>query len=77
MTDATSDADPAAADPADAADPAAVEAESEEVQPFENRAARRSKGKTAANHTGNTTGRVPGRSGTVQSPRQYGNRRSG
>jgi hypothetical protein len=68
MTDATSDADLTAD----------AEAESEdEPQPFQNRAERRSKGKGAANHTERTTGRVAGRSGTVQSPRQYGNRRSG
>jgi len=68
MTDATSDADPT--DDAEAA--------LEELpQPFENRAARRSKGKATASHTGRTAGRVRGRSGTVQSPRQYGNRRSG
>jgi hypothetical protein len=68
MTDATSDADPT--DDAEAA----LE---EPPQPFENRAARRSKGKSTANHTRGTAGRIPGRSGTVQSPRQYGNRRSG
>jgi len=68
MTDAANDADPTAD----------AEAGSEDQpQPFENRAARRSKGKTTANHTGGATGRVQGRSGTVQSPRQYGNRRSG
>ncbi|MEV6302714.1 hypothetical protein AB0M02_25100 [Actinoplanes sp. NPDC051861] len=64
---------------AGAADPAAdTEAESEEQpQPFQNRAARRSKGKGTATHTGGSAGRIQGRSGTVQSPRQYGNRRSG
>ncbi len=68
MTDATSDADPTAD----------TEAESEQTPPpFENRAARRSKGKGTANHTGTVAGRVQGRPGTVQSPRQYGNRRSG
>lgn len=68
MTDATSDADPTAE----------TETGSEEPpQPFENRAARRSKGKAAANHTGAVAGRIQGRSGAVQSPRQYGNRRSG
>jgi hypothetical protein len=68
MTDATSDADPAPD----------AEAGSEELpQPFENRAARRSKGKSTPNHTGGGAGRVQGRSGTVKSPRQYGNRRSG
>jgi hypothetical protein len=63
MTDATSDPDPTP--------------EAEEPQPFENRAARRSKGKAASKQTGNPTGRVQARPGTVQSPRQYGNRRSG
>jgi hypothetical protein len=68
MTDATSDEEPTAD----------AEAESEELpQPFENRAARRSKGKGASNHTGGNAGRVSGRSSNVQSPRQYGNRRSG
>ena len=69
MTDAPNDADPTAD----------AEAGSEEdlPQPFENRAARRSKGKAPTNHAGGATGRVAGRSGTVQSPRQYGNRRSG
>jgi len=68
MTDATSDADPAADAEAGA---------EEQPQPFENRAARRSKGKATANHTAGTPSRAHGRSGTVQSPRQYGNRRSG
>lgn len=69
MTDATSDADPTA-------DAEAVT--EEQPQPFENRAARRSKGKATANHTGGTAAsRAHGRSGTVQGPRQYGNRRSG
>jgi hypothetical protein len=67
MTDATSDADPTAD----------TEADAEEAQPFENRAARRAKGKATANHARGTTGHISGRSGTVQSPRQYGNRRSG
>lgn len=68
MTDATSGADPTADAEAGA---------EEQPQPFENRAARRSKGKATANHTAGTASRVHGRSGTVQSPRQYGNRRSG
>lgn len=68
MTDATGDADSTAT----------AEGESEEQpQPFENRAARRSKGKAAAKHISGAAGPVHGRSGTVQSPRQYGNRRSG
>lgn len=68
MTDTTEDPDPTAE----------AEAGSEEQpKPFQNRAARRSKGKATANHTQGAAGRVQGRSGTVQSPRQYGNRRSG
>jgi hypothetical protein len=64
----------------DPAEDAGVEAEPETqevAEPFENRAARRSKGKGTASRTGNATGRVQGRSSNVQSPRQYGNRRSG
>jgi hypothetical protein len=68
MTDAPNDADPAAD---------ADEESEEQPPPFENRAARRAKGKTTANHTRGDTGPSLGRSGTVQSPRQYGNRRSG
>lgn len=68
MTDATSDVDPTAD---------AEAGTEEQPQPFENRAARRSKGKATANHTTGTASRVHGRPGTVQSPRQYGNRRSG
>lgn len=68
MTGATSDADPTAD---------AEAGTEEQPQPFENRAARRSKGKGTANHTRGTASTVHGRSGTVQSPRQYGNRRSG
>jgi hypothetical protein len=68
MTDATGDADPTAS----------VEGDSEEQpQPFENRAARRSKGKAPANQVNGSAGHVHGRSGTVRGPRQYGNRRSG
>lgn len=62
MTDATSDA----------------EAETgEEPQPFENRAARRAKGKAASAQSATSSKGFQGRSGTVQGPRQYGNRRSG
>lgn len=68
MTDATGDTDPttdAETEPA------------EQDQPFENRAARRAKGKKAATYARGADGGVQGRSGSVQSPRQYGNRRSG
>ncbi|MEV6600961.1 hypothetical protein AB0M36_29550 [Actinoplanes sp. NPDC051346] len=46
-------------------------------EPFANRAARRAKGKKTANPPVTAAGGRPVRSGTVQSPRQYGNRRSG
>lgn len=68
MTDVTGDADPTAEAEAGSED---------EPQPFENRAARRAKGKAAANHAVGSAGHVHGRSGTVTGPRQYGNRRSG
>jgi hypothetical protein len=68
MTESTGEADSTAD----------AETESEETPPpFENRAARRAKGKAAAQHTGGSASHIHGRSGTVQSPRQYGNRRSG
>ncbi|MFC7530244.1 hypothetical protein [Actinoplanes sp. GCM10030250] len=54
------------------------EAETEESpEPFANRAARRAKGKTKGKPALGTTGQQHGRSSNVQSPRQYGNRRSG
>jgi hypothetical protein len=58
---------------------AGSEPETEEApEPFANRAARRAKGKTtAANHAHGSSDQRVGRSGAVQSPRQYGNRRSG
>ncbi|WP_328474503.1 hypothetical protein OHA21_15350 [Actinoplanes sp. NBC_00393] len=68
MTDAPGDADPAAD----------AETDSEEQpQPFQNRAARRAKGKSTAKHTEGAAPHLHGRSGTVQGPRSYGNRRSG
>ena len=50
-----------------------------EPQPevFANRAARRAKGKTGAKPEAFTKGQSPVGRGSVQSPRQYGNRRSG
>ncbi|MDI6103064.1 hypothetical protein QLQ12_31065 [Actinoplanes sp. NEAU-A12] len=57
---------------------AGSEQETEESpEPFANRAARRAKGKPTANHATGAVGQRQVRSGTVQSPRQYGNRRSG
>ena len=49
----------------------------QEPEEFTNRAARRAKGKTSAPPQTFTKGRPPAGRGTVQSPRQYGNRRSG
>lgn len=64
MTDPTPDAD--------------AEPEAEETpEPFANRAARRAKGKSTGGQPATGDGRRPVRSTTVQSPRQYGNRRSG
>jgi hypothetical protein len=49
----------------------------EAPEPFANRAARRAKGKSTAANQIHGSSPHAGRSGTVQSPRQYGNRRSG
>ena len=49
----------------------------EEPEVFTNRAARRGKGKSAASPEVFAKGRPPAGRGAVQSPRQYGNRRSG
>ncbi|HET6482675.1 MAG TPA: hypothetical protein VFG35_21935 [Actinoplanes sp.] len=59
---------------------AGSEPETEESpEPFANRAARRAKGKdkTSAKPTQGAAGQRQVRSGNVQGPRQYGNRRSG
>jgi hypothetical protein len=57
---------------------AGSEPESEESpEPFANRAARRAKGKTSGKPAQGGSGQPHMRSGNVQSPRQYGNRRSG
>lgn len=59
------------AEPADTTEPA------ETVPPFANRAARRAHAKgTVSRQSQGTTGQF-GRKGTVQGPRQWGNRRSG
>jgi hypothetical protein len=69
MTDPTADT---------GSEPAETEQDSEESpEPFANRAARRAKGKSTGNPTTGAAGQRQLRSGTVQSPRQYGNRRSG
>jgi len=68
MSDPTADADPEQA-PDNGAEDA--------PEPFANRAARRGKNKKGGSPAPGTDGRRPIRSGTVQSPRQYGTRRSG
>jgi len=60
-----------------ASDHTSEEPEAEEPEVFTNRAARRAKGKTSAKPEVFTKGQRPVGRGTVQSPRQYGNRRSG
>jgi hypothetical protein len=58
------------------ADPSAPEPAADEPEAFANRAARRAKGKTSKPEVF-TKGKPPVGRGSVQSPRQYGNRRSG
>jgi hypothetical protein len=60
-----------------APDPTAEEPEAEQPEAFENRAARRAKGKSAAKPEVFSKGQRPVGRGAVQTPRQYGNRRSG
>ena len=65
-------------DPTAEAEPQAEPEAGEEAQPFENRAARRSKGKKGGSGPeAFAKGQSPVGRGSVQSPRQYGNRRSG
>ncbi|WP_250036461.1 hypothetical protein [Paractinoplanes maris] len=64
--------------PADETEPVdETEAAPEEAEVFTNRAARRAKGKGAAKPEVFSKGQRPVGRGSVQSPRQYGNRRSG
>ena len=60
-----------------AEDSTAEETPAEEAEVFENRAARRKKGKSSAKAQVFVKGQPPAGRGSVQSPRQYGNRRSG
>ena len=75
MTDQPSkDASPTPSEDTEAEAAATGEVEEE----FTNRAARRAKGKAAARTEVFSKGQRPvGRGSAVQSPRQYGNRRSG
>jgi hypothetical protein len=58
------------------AEPDVPEPAADEPEIFANRAARRAKGKTSKPAVF-TKGNQPAGRGSVQSPRQYGNRRSG
>ena len=58
-------------------EPTADDTSDEQEPEFTNRAARRAKGKTSAQPQVFAKGRAPAGRGSVQSPRQYGNRRSG
>jgi hypothetical protein len=60
----------------DADRPTTAETETDEVAVYANRAARRAKGKVASPQPYGK-GQRPGGRGSVQSPRQWGNRRSG
>ena len=73
--------DPEATDPdaaaSNATDPDAATQEADEPEVFANRAARRAKGKSVTRtDPPGTAQRIVGRN-SVQSPRQYGTRRSG
>jgi hypothetical protein len=56
---------------------ATTETEADEPAVYANRAARRAKGKVAAQPLPYGHGQRPGGRGSVQSPRQWGTRRSG
>jgi hypothetical protein len=58
-------------------DPTHEEPEAEQPEVFANRAARRAKGKSGGKPEVFSKGQRPIGRGAVQSPRQYGNRRSG
>jgi hypothetical protein len=58
-------------------EPTAGEPEADQPEVFANRAARRAKGKKSGHAEVFTNGQRPAGRGAVQSPRQYGNRRSG
>jgi hypothetical protein len=69
MSDSSAESDATAAEETE---------ETEETEEFANRAARRAKGKKAGARTEVFgKGQPPVGRGSVQSPRQYGNRRSG
>lgn len=57
--------------------PVTAETETDEPAVYANRAARRAKGKVASQPQPSGKGQGPGGRGSVQSPRQWGTRRSG
>ncbi|MCM4082724.1 hypothetical protein [Paractinoplanes hotanensis] len=63
--------------PADETEPVDETEPAPEAEAFTNRAARRAKGKSTAKPEVFSKGQRPAGRGSVQSPRQYGNRRSG
>ena len=67
----------ASSSPADDDAPAGETGAEPEAEAFPNRAARRAKGKSTSNPEVFSKGQRPVGRGAVQSPRQYGNRRSG
>jgi hypothetical protein len=78
MSDSTAGSDAAAAAADAAAADAAADDATEQPEEFVNRAARRAKGKKpGAGPEVFSKGQQPVGRGAVQSPRQYGNRRSG
>jgi hypothetical protein len=76
MSESSPERDAPAAQSEAAQSEAAEESEAAEPE-FTNRAARRAKGKVSAKPEVFAKGQRPVGRGSVQSPRQYGNRRSG
>jgi hypothetical protein len=78
MTADPTEPNPAPADDATPDDTVAGQPDdAEEAPAFENRAARRARGKSAAQPPPAGKGHPGGGRGSVQGPRQWGNRRSG
>jgi hypothetical protein len=76
MSESSADTDPTAEQP-QAEQPQAEQPEAAQPEVFANRAARRAKGKSGTKPEVFSKGQPPVGRGAVQSPRQYGNRRSG
>jgi hypothetical protein len=76
MSESSAGSDATAGQPADE-QPVGEQPEAEQPEEFANRAARRAKGKKSTHPEVFGKGQRPVGRGAVQSPRQYGNRRSG